>query len=82
MSLMTKEERRLTRAIDRGAPGDAAIFSSLKTPEQQEMAKRKSQYYENQFAYREANGSARERVLKESIITADVRTNVIVSLNS
>ena len=74
----TAEERRLTRPIDRGAPGDAAIFSDKKTPEQKELAKRKSQYYGDVFANREPTMSARERVSRESMITADVRTNVIV----
>ncbi|KAG4437297.1 hypothetical protein IFR05_007235 [Cadophora sp. M221] len=77
-SATTREERRITRHIDRGAPGDQAIFSEGKTPERKELAKRKSQYYGDVFAYREPNTSARERVTKESMIVADVRTNVIV----
>lgn len=75
----TAEERRITRPIDRGAPGDGAIFSDKKTPEQKELAKRKSQYYGDVFAYREPNTSARERISRESMIMADIRTNVIVS---
>ncbi|KAK0121426.1 hypothetical protein ONS95_009720 [Cadophora gregata] len=78
-SATTREERRITRHIDRGAPGDQAIFSDRKTPDREELAKRKSQYYEDVFAYRESNSSAKERVTKESMIVADVRTNVIVS---
>ena len=75
----TAEERRLTRQIDRGAPGDGAIFSDKKTPEQKDLAKRKSQYYGDVFANREPTTSARERISRESMIMADVRTNVIVS---
>lgn len=75
-----KEERRLTRLFERGAPGDAAIFSSGKTPERRELAKRKSQYFEDVFAFRESSMSARERVHRESMVIADIRTNVIVSL--
>ncbi|PVH82298.1 Tautomerase/MIF [Cadophora sp. DSE1049] len=78
-SATSREERRITRHIDRGAPGDQAIFSEGKTPERKELAKRKSQYYGDVFAYRESNSSARERVTKESMIVADVRTNVIVN---
>lgn len=74
----TAEERRLTRAMDRGAPGDRLVDTN--TPEQKDLAKRKSQYYQEQFAYREVNSSAKERVSKESMIVADVRTNVIVSI--
>lgn len=77
-SAMTREERRITRNIERGAPGDQAIFSEGKTQEQKDLAKRKSQYYGDVFAHREPNNSARERVSRESPILADVRTNVIV----
>jgi len=72
------EETRLTRNIDRGAPGDSAIFSENKTPEQKELAKRKSQYYGDVFAQREPNSNARDRIGRESVVMADVRTNVIV----
>lgn len=75
----TAEEKRLTRQIDRGAPGDRAIFSDKKTPEQKELAKRKSQYYGDVFANREPTTTARERIGRESMIMADIRTNVIVS---
>jgi len=78
-SATVREERRITRHIDRGAPGDQSIFSDTKTPEQKALARKKSQFYGDVFASREPNTSARERVLKESIVMADVRTNVIVS---
>lgn len=76
----TAEEKRLTRQIDRGAPGDGAIFSDKKTPEQKELAKKKSQFYGDVFANREPNTSARERIGRESMIMADIRTNVIVGV--
>jgi len=75
----TKEQRRITRNLERGAPGDQAIFSEGKTQEQRELARRKSQFYGDVFAYREPNTSARERISRESPVLADVRTNVIVS---
>jgi hypothetical protein len=75
----TKEESRIIRSIDRGAPGDQAVFSDFKTEGQQELARRKSQYYRDAFAQREPITSARERISRESFIVADVRTNVIVS---
>jgi len=78
-SATDREEERITRNIERGAPGDQAISSDAKTPEQKQLAKRKSQYYNDVFATRESNASARERVTKESPILADVRTNVIIS---
>jgi hypothetical protein len=79
--LMTKEEKRLTRDFGR-ASGDAAIFAIGKTANQKELAKRRSQYYSDAFAQRESNTSARERVFKESIVMAEVLTNVIVSCYS
>jgi hypothetical protein len=77
-SATTREESRITRNIEWGTPGDHAISES-QTPQQRELARKKSQYYEEAFATREPSGSARERVTKESLIYADVRTNVIVS---
>lgn len=77
-SNMSKEANRITRDLTRGSPGDQAIFSNTKTPEQKTLNKRKSQYYGEVFANREPIASARERVLKESPIVADLKTNVIV----
>jgi hypothetical protein len=76
----TTEESRLTRNIDRGAPGDRAIFSELKSPQQREIARKRSQYYEDTFAAREPSSSARERVSRDSMVVAEIKTNVIVSL--
>lgn len=76
---MGKEQKRITRDFGRGAPGDATIFAAGKTAGQNELAKRRSQYYGDAFAQRESNTSARERVLKESIVMAEILTNVIVS---
>lgn len=78
LSSISREGRRITRDITRGSPGDQAIFSNTKTPEQKTLAKRKSQYYNEVFANREPIASARERVFKESPVVADLRTNVIV----
>jgi hypothetical protein len=77
-SATEQEKRRITRDLDRGAPGDKSIFSIAKTPEARELAKRRSQYYGDAFAHREPIASARERVTKESMVMADVKTNVIV----
>ena len=77
-SATTREERRITRNIEWGTSGDHAISEPL-TPQQRELARKKSQYYEQAFSVRPSSGSSRERVTKESLIYADVRTNVIVS---
>lgn len=77
------ELNRITRKIERGAPGDEAIFDQNKSPQQKELAKRKSQYFDGAFAYiREPASSARERISRESMIIADIRTNVIVSITA
>jgi len=57
----------------------AISSSERKTPEQQELARRKSQYYEEAFATREPTTSARQVISNESMVLADVRTNVIIS---
>ena len=73
------EERATAKQVGRGAPGDGAILSATNgTPQQQELRKKKSQFYTEVFSYREPNLSPKERVYKESIVTAEVRTNVIV----
>ena len=41
-------------------------------------SRRRTQYYEEQFAYKDATGSARERITKDSPVIAELRTNVIV----
>lgn len=78
MDATDREQHRITRDLSRGAPGDASIFSATKSPEARELAKKRSQYYSDAFANREPIASARERVTKESMVMADVKTNVIV----
>jgi hypothetical protein len=43
------------------------------------LSKKKSQYYEDAFAYREPNNSAKERVAKDSIVLAEIKLNCRVS---
>jgi hypothetical protein len=79
--LTAMEEERLTRIIDHGTLGDSSAsfeYTPVKTLEQKQLAKQKSQYYDGAFAVREVNSSAREIVIRESIICAEVKTNVIV----
>ncbi len=77
----TMEEKALTRTMERGSPGDGAkTATAIGTPQQQDLRKKKSQFYTEVFSYREPNLSPKERVYKDSVITAEVRTNVIVRL--
>lgn len=41
----------------------------------QELSKKKSQYYDEAFAYRETNNSAKDRVSRDSVVTATVKLN-------
>jgi hypothetical protein len=42
------------------------------------VSKKRSQYYDGAFAYREPNNIARERVAKDSVILADFKLNCCV----
>ncbi len=77
------EEKAMTRNIDRGALRDGAIIAAINgTPQQQELRKKKSQFYTEVLSYREPNLSPKERIYKDSVVTAEVRTNVIVRLGN
>lgn len=76
------EGQRITRDISRGTPGDMQKASVPKSPEQKQLAKKRSQYYGDAFAYREPAGSARERVSRDSMVLCELVTNVIVSFSS
>lgn len=73
------EDKVVTQEIGRGTPGDGVPTSTpTRTPQEREIAKKKSQFYTEVFAYREPGLSPRERVYKDSVVTAEVKTNVIV----
>ena len=75
------EERIRAKDVNRGSPGDDAItLASNGTPQQQELRRKKSQYYTEVFSYREPNLSPKERIYKDSVVTAEVKTNVIVRI--
>ena len=73
------EDRTRARPIDRGTPGEST-YASINTGNQQqtELRRNKSQYYTEVFSYREPNLSPRDRISKDSVITAEIKTNVIV----
>lgn len=76
------DEKQIARHIDRGAPGDASLMSMVKrnasSRDGEAASKRNTQYYTEVFAYREPNMTPRQKIHKYSIITAEVKTNVIV----
>ncbi|KLU87612.1 MIF domain-containing protein [Magnaporthiopsis poae ATCC 64411] len=74
---------RMLRDIDRPPPGDPSTRNRA-SQGQVDMAKRRSTYFEDQFAStkKEKNAvasSLSERVRSEAIVMAEVKTNVILS---
>ena len=75
------DEKQIARHVSRGAPGDAALMSMVQRDQEgTDLARRKSQFYTEVFAYREPNLSIREKTYRNSVITAEVKTNVIVRM--
>ena len=74
------DETQISGPYGRGSPGDAALIAMVnKDRTSTDLSRRKSQFYSGVFAYREPNLTARDRVHRYSVITAEVKTNVIVS---
>jgi hypothetical protein len=72
--LVHHDDIRHSRPGSRGAPRDGAA-GQLKHG----GSRRRAQYYEEQFAYKDdSTSSARERVIKDAPIVAELKTNVIV----
>lgn len=66
--------------FSRGTAGDLPDSSGLEqTWSRMNLSKKRSQYYSDAFAYREPNNSARERVVRDSMIIAEVKLNCCVS---
>ncbi|KAF2657630.1 Tautomerase/MIF [Lophiostoma macrostomum CBS 122681] len=69
------DEDRTMRPITHGAPGE----KKGDAPGQRYGQRRRTQYFEEQFAYKDdSTSSARDRVIKDAPIIADLRTNVII----
>lgn len=76
------EEKQILRKPGRGAPGDSSLMGVDRNEEGKSLAKRKSRFYGEVFSYRESNISVRNKVHQYSVITAEVKTNIIVCLSS
>ena len=72
------DHSKTTRPITRGAPGEKKDTDAVGQRTQNYGSRQRTQYYEEQFAYKDATGSARERITKDSPVIAELRTNVIV----
>jgi guanyl-specific ribonuclease Sa len=77
---LPKESNDLLRPIERGAPGDASIIhhAAHANQEQIEINRRKSQFYEAAFTSRDNPGQVSDRLAKDSVVMAELKTNVIV----
>lgn len=64
------------RNIDRPPPGD--MIHHRRSQRQPGLSKKRSQYYENEFAAGREMDSTKDRVRNEAIVLAELRTNVIV----
>lgn len=68
------------RGVDRPLPGD--MLYRRKSQAQPALAKKKSAYYENEFAATRESNPALDRVRNEAIVMAELKTNVIVSITN
>ena len=70
----------ITRDFDRGTPGEGGSRATSVNgyTEQKELGRKRSQHYADTLTVREPLMSARDRVHKDSVIMAEVKTNVIV----
>ncbi|MCJ1277174.1 hypothetical protein MMC21_004984 [Puttea exsequens] len=73
------DEKPAMQPMKQGAPGDSSIsLHRLDTSSQAELRKKRSQFYTEVFAYKESDASPKEQVYKESIVSAELKTNVII----
>ena len=73
------DRKHIDRAIERDTPGGGSMIKRNQgSKDGSEAGRRRSQFYGEVFAYREPNLSTKERISRNSMITAEVKTNVIV----
>lgn len=73
------DEDQIARPLKRGAPGDGALMAMVQRgPEETQQCRRKSSFYGEVFAYRDSVTTTRDRMARESVVMAEVTTNVIV----
>ena len=73
------EKELMLQGIVRGVPGICLPLSTpTRTPQERDIARKKSMHYQEIFTHREPNLAPKERVYKDSVITVEVKTNVIV----
>lgn len=75
------EMDELMQPMTRRPPGDKLKPAAL-TMGRAELSRRKTQYYEEAFSGRCTMDKVRERLQSDSMVVAELKTNVIVSLPS
>jgi len=65
------------RDIDRAPPGDPSS-RPRRTQSRPEIAKQRSQYFDQVFSAKGTEDPAKERIRNETVVVAEVKTNVIV----
>ncbi|KAB5558021.1 Tautomerase/MIF superfamily [Coniochaeta sp. 2T2.1] len=74
------EGNDIMRGIERPPPGDVTTGPRKKPPTEsdRELTKQKSQYFEGAFAVKETTHPAKEKVLAQSVVMIDLKTNVVI----
>lgn len=79
----TLEERKnIMRPVDRGPSGEKLDLPDANNTPRSVKSKRRTQFYDGQFSDKDATGTARDRVVKDSPVVAELKTNVIVRAKS
>ncbi len=80
MSTRINDDNSIAREVPRDPATDGSTGTSLirNTPSQQDLARRRCQYFDGVFSYREPYHSPRHRVNQDSIVVIEIKTNVPV----
>ncbi|KAK2813826.1 hypothetical protein FQN50_000227 [Emmonsiellopsis sp. PD_5] len=73
---ITSPDDSLTKELTRGTPTDGCPLS--KSSSQQDVAQKRSQYFNEVFTSREPFHTPRHRVNQDSIVVVELKTNVLV----
>jgi len=73
------------RIFSRGTPGEQPDMSKLESSWQRnaktkEMSQKRSQFFDQAFAYRDLNNTAKDRVSRDYVVMAEVKLNYHVSV--
>ena len=73
------DERQIHKHSNRSDSTDTTLMATAKRgTEDPDLARKRSQFFGQVFAYREPHSTIREKIHEYSVITAEVKTNIIV----